>query len=68
MKNRPWAQHGEQENIIQNVGGKRKEPTARTRHRCDDTIYMYPVEWTDLSHDRGKWWPLVHIVTNVRLQ
>jgi hypothetical protein len=52
--NRPWAQHGEQENIIQNFGGKRKKPTSKTRHRWDDTVYMYLVEWIDLSHDRGK--------------
>jgi len=30
-------------------------------------IYIYLVEWIDLSHERGKWWPLVHIVMNVRV-
>ena len=35
--NRPWVQHGEQENMIQNFGGKRKEPTSKTRYRWDDT-------------------------------
>jgi hypothetical protein len=65
--NRPWAQHGGQENIIQNFGGKRKAPTSKTTHKWGNTIYMYLVKWTDLSHEKGKWWPLVHILTNVRV-
>jgi hypothetical protein len=63
--NRPWALHGEKENITQNFDGKREEPTSKTRHRWDNTMYL--VEWIDLSHDRGKWWPLVHEVMNVRV-
>jgi hypothetical protein len=51
-----------------------KRPLGRPRRRWEDGIRMDleeigwgSVEWIQLAWDRGRWWALVNMVTNLRV-
>jgi hypothetical protein len=52
-----------------------KRPLGRTRHRWQDVIKMAlreigcgSIDWIQLAQDMDRWWALVNMVMNLRVQ
>jgi hypothetical protein len=68
---------GQESNAYKVLMGKPegKRPLGRTRHRWQDGIKMAlreigcgSVDWIQLAQDMDRWWALVNMVMNLRVQ